>query len=45
MFVAELNFPHDYPLSPPKMKFVSEIFHPNGKYYNISLTSLVAKYF
>lgn len=33
VFVAELNFPHDYPLSPPKMKFVSEMFHPNGKVY------------
>ncbi|XP_065887500.1 ubiquitin-conjugating enzyme E2 G2-like [Dysidea avara] len=29
VFVAELKFPHDYPLSPPKMKFVSEMFHPN----------------
>lgn len=32
VFVAELKFPHDYPLSPPKMKFVSEMFHPNGKH-------------
>ena len=31
MFVAELIFPTDYPLSPPKMKFTSEMFHPNGK--------------
>lgn len=30
VFVTELIFPTDYPLSPPKMKFVSEMFHPNG---------------
>ncbi|CAF0998103.1 unnamed protein product [Adineta ricciae] len=29
VFVTRLHFPSDYPLSPPKMKFVSEIFHPN----------------
>ena len=31
VFVAELVFPLDYPLSPPKMKFTSEMFHPNGQ--------------
>ena len=30
VFVAELLFPQDYPLSPPKMKFLSDMFHPNG---------------
>lgn len=30
VFPAILNFPKDYPLSPPKMKFLGEIFHPNG---------------
>ena len=29
VFVAKLSFPHDYPLSPPKMKFVTDLFHPN----------------
>ena len=29
VFVAQLLFPTDYPMSPPKMKFISEIFHPN----------------
>eukprot|EP00794_Sanderia_malayensis_P017502 gene17502-19252_t len=29
VFTTRLNFPSDYPLSPPKMRFVSEIFHPN----------------
>lgn len=24
-FKARLSFPHDYPLMPPKMKFVSEM--------------------
>ena len=32
VFVVQLVFPMDYPMSPPKMKFVSEIFHPNGNY-------------
>ncbi|KAG9773097.1 ubiquitin-conjugating enzyme E2-18 kDa, partial [Aureobasidium melanogenum] len=30
IFPAELRFPKDYPLSPPKMKFLGEIWHPNG---------------
>ncbi|EPZ36998.1 Ubiquitin-conjugating enzyme E2-18 kDa [Rozella allomycis CSF55] len=29
VFVAKLTFPTDYPLSPPEMRFTSEIFHPN----------------
>jgi len=28
-FVADLNFPKDYPSSPPTVKFKSSIFHPN----------------
>lgn len=28
--MTELIFPTDYPLSPPKMRFISEMFHPNG---------------
>lgn len=31
VFPAILSFPHDYPLSPPKMRFTGEMFHPNGK--------------
>lgn len=30
VFPAELKFPNDYPLSPPTMKFVGEMWHPNG---------------
>ena len=30
IFVANLSFPNDYPLSPPSMKFASELFHPNS---------------
>ncbi|KAK4047201.1 Ubiquitin-conjugating enzyme E2 15 [Microbotryomycetes sp. JL221] len=26
---ARLSFPQDFPLNPPKMKFVSEMWHPN----------------
>ena len=29
VFIARLTFPQDYPLNPPKMKFLSKIFHPN----------------
>lgn len=30
VFPAELRFPKDYPLAPPKMKFMTEMWHPNG---------------
>ena len=29
VFTARLTFPNDYPLSPPKMQFISDMFHPN----------------
>ncbi|RPB26700.1 ubiquitin-conjugating enzyme [Terfezia boudieri ATCC MYA-4762] len=29
VFPATLSFPKDYPLSPPKMRFTCEMFHPN----------------
>jgi len=29
VFPAKLIFPADYPLSPPKMKFSCDMFHPN----------------
>jgi len=28
-FEAKMTFPKDYPLMPPKLKFVTEIWHPN----------------
>ncbi|MGH0123616.1 UNVERIFIED_CONTAM: hypothetical protein FKN15_050218 [Acipenser sinensis] len=28
-FKAYLTFPYDYPLRPPKMKFITELWHPN----------------
>lgn len=28
---AELIFPPEYPLMPPKMKFITPMWHPNGK--------------
>lgn len=30
VFAAELRFPRDYPLAPPSMKFIGDVFHPNG---------------
>jgi ubiquitin-protein ligase len=30
IFPAELKFPKDYPLNPPTMRFLSEVWHPNG---------------
>ena len=30
VFPAELRFPKDYPLAPPTMKFLGEVWHPNG---------------
>lgn len=35
VFPARLVFPPDYPLSPPKMKFTCEMFHPNSKFNHI----------
>ena len=29
VFVTELKFPHDYPMNPPQMRFLSDMFHPN----------------
>jgi hypothetical protein len=31
VFPAELKFPKDYPLAPPSMRFLGEVWHPNGK--------------
>lgn len=31
VFQAVLSFPSDYPLSPPKMRFTCDMFHPNSK--------------
>lgn len=36
IFPAKLIFPPDYPLSPPKMQFICEMFHPNSKYLYIT---------
>jgi len=46
-FKAHLTFSKDYPVKPPKMKFVTEIWHPNSKliflnaeFDNTSITSV-----
>jgi ubiquitin-conjugating enzyme E2 G2 len=33
VFPAELKFPKDYPLAPPSMKFLVDMWHPNGMYF------------
>lgn len=35
VFPAELKFPKDYPLAPPTMKFIGEVWHPNGQSHPI----------
>ncbi len=30
-FKAHLTFPPEYPQKPPKMKFITEMWHPNSK--------------
>jgi hypothetical protein len=32
VFPAELKFPKDYPLAPPSMRFLGEVWHPNGMF-------------
>lgn len=45
VFPARLIFPPDYPLSPPKMKFTCEMFHPNSEFvdseWKLVLTLLI----
>jgi ubiquitin-conjugating enzyme E2 G2 len=36
IFPAELKFPKDYPLAPPSMRFLGEVWHPNGKFISFS---------
>lgn len=33
IFPAELKFPKDYPLAPPSMRFLGEVWHPNGEHF------------
>ncbi|KAK8036174.1 ubiquitin-conjugating enzyme, partial [Apiospora rasikravindrae] len=44
IFPAELKFPKDYPLAPPTMKFLGEIFHPNGMLRDASARHLLLPY-
>lgn len=45
VFPAKLIFPPDYPLSPPKMRFTCEMFHPNSKYFGSVFYFLFPKTF
>ena len=48
VFPAKLTFPTDYPLSPPKMQFLCEMFHPNSNFnlvdYLASLLNIHAQF-
>lgn len=44
VFTTRLTFPTDYPLSPPKMKFVCEMFHPNGEDLRPQMIYKLVKY-
>jgi Ubiquitin-conjugating enzyme len=35
VFAAELKFPKDYPLAPPSMRFLGEVWHPNGTFSSL----------
>jgi hypothetical protein len=37
VFAAELKFPKDYPLAPPSMRFLGEVWHPNGMFNSLLL--------
>lgn len=37
-FKALLRFPTDYPYSPPRVKFLSDMWHPNVYEVSISMT-------
>ena len=37
-FKTQLRFPQDYPNSPPEMRFVCPMWHPNSKYTVFSLS-------
>ena len=41
VFTAILSFPKDYPLSPPTMKFICPMYHPNSKYRLLFPTTFV----
>ena len=43
LFQAHLNFPSDYPYSPPTVKFLGKVWHPNV--YEVSFETLSTRCF
>ena len=39
IFVINIRFPQNYPNSPPKVRFITPIYHINVKHYNHSVNS------
>jgi Ubiquitin-conjugating enzyme len=42
LFEAQLTFPKDYPLNPPKMQFSHKLWHPNSRRCAFSVMFIVA---
>lgn len=43
-FKARLTFPEDFPIQPPKLRFITPMWHPNSVYYIVSSVEPVAEF-
>lgn len=39
-YIVDVDVPHDYPFKPPKMKFITKLWHPNVSSQTVGTTSL-----
>jgi hypothetical protein len=40
-FKARLSFPPEFPLLPPKMRFITEMWHPNSTWDALSILEII----